>query len=74
MSKVVAGTSGFPAPQIDLPPTPAGDPHVQALVAENASLHAERDQLAAINARLQYKLDIMHKGMDVLVKQIKEKE
>ncbi len=55
---VTAVTSGYPAPQIQLDSTPAADPFVQQLVAENAQLRAERDQLASINARLSRKLAI----------------
>ena len=65
-------------PQADF--TPAADPHVQQLVAENAKLRAERDevkaerdQIAEINARLQRKLDAIRNGVVALSQQIKKK-
>lgn len=74
----VVGTSGFPEVRIELPPrvdfTPAADPHVQALVTENAQLKAERDQLASINARLTRKLANLRDGIGVLAERIKERE
>lgn len=66
---VTAGTSGYPAPQSDS--TPAADPFVQQLVAENAKLRAERDQLASINARLSRKLATLRDGVAVLAERIK---
>ena len=60
------------APQSDS--TPAADPHVQQLVAENAELRAERDQLALINARLSRKLATLRDGVAVLAERIKERE
>ena len=60
------------APQSDS--TPAADPFVQQLVAENAELRAERDQLASINARLSRKLATLRDGVAVLAERIKERE
>ena len=60
------------APQMDS--APAADPFVQQLVAENAQLRAERDQLASINARLSRKLATLRNGVAVLAERIKEKE
>ena len=60
------------APQSDS--TPAADPFVQQLVAENAKLRAERDQLASINARLSRKLATLRDGVAVLAERIKERE
>ena len=54
--------------------TPAADPFVQQLVAENATLRAERDQLASINARLSRKLATLRDGVAVLAERIKERE
>ena len=68
----IIGTSGYPIPQIDI--TPAADPHVQQLVAENKRLKAERDQLASINARLSRKLATLRDGVEVLAERIKERE
>jgi len=44
---------------------------VQQLVAENAKLRAERDQLASINARLSRKLATLRDGVAVLAERIK---
>jgi hypothetical protein len=66
------GECGIGTPAADF--TPAADPHVQALVAENASLRAERDQLATVNARLQRKLNTLRDGVEVLAERIKERE
>ena len=60
------------APQSDS--TPAADPFVQQLVAENAKLRAERDQLTSINARLSRKLATLRDGVAVLAERIKERE
>ncbi len=67
------------APQSDS--TPAADPFVQQLVAENAALKeerdravAERDQLAAINARITRRLATLRDGVEVLAERIKERE
>ena len=60
------------APQSDS--TPAADPFVQQLVAENAALRAERDQLASINARMARKLATLRNGVKVLAEQIKDRE
>ena len=60
------------APQSDS--TPAADPFVQQLVAENAQLRAERDQLASINARLSRKLATLRDGVAVLAERFKERE
>ena len=60
------------APQSDS--TPAANPFVQQLVAENATLRAERDQLASINARLSRKLATLRNGVAVLAERIKERE
>ncbi len=60
------------APQMDS--TPAADPFVQQLVAENAELRAERDQLASINARLSRRLATLRDGVAVLAERIKERE
>ena len=60
------------APQSDS--TPAANPFVQQLVAENATLRAERDQLASINARLSRKLATLRDGVAVLAERIKERE
>ena len=60
------------APQSDS--TPAANPFVQQLVAENATLRAERDQLASINARLSRKLATLRDGVEVLAERIKERE
>ena len=60
------------APQSDF--TPAADPFVQQLVAENAKLRTERDQLALINARLFRKLATLRNGVAVLAERIKERE
>ena len=60
------------APQSDF--TPAADPFVQQLVAENAKLRSERDQLALINARLSRRLATLRNGVAVLAERIKEKE
>lgn len=68
---VTAGTSGYPAPQIQMDSTPAADPFVQQLVAENAQLKTERDQLATINDRLNRKLETLRDGVAVLAKRIK---
>jgi len=54
--------------------TPAADPFVQQLVAENAQLRAERDQLTSINARLSRKLATLRDGVQVLAERIKERE
>ncbi len=61
--------------------TPAADPFVQQLIAENAKLKterdqvaAERDQLASINARLSRKLATLHDGVQVLAERIKDRE
>ena len=54
--------------------TPAADPFVQQLVAENAKLKNERDQLALINARMSRKLATLRDGVAVLAKRIKERE
>lgn len=51
--------------------TPAADPFVQQLVAENAQLRAERDQLVSINARLSRKLATLRDGVAVLAERIK---
>ncbi len=67
----VTGTSGFPTPQIQMDSTPAADPFVQQLLAENAKLRAERDQLASINARLSRKLATLRDGVAVLAERIK---
>ena len=68
--KITAGTNSFPTPHLDS--TPAADPYVQQLVAENARLKTERDQLATINARLQQKLDTLRNGVAILSDRIKE--
>ncbi len=60
------------APQSDS--TPAADPFVRQLVAENAKLRAERDQLTSINARLSRKLATLRDGVQVLAERIKERE
>ena len=60
------------APQSDS--TPAADPFVRQLLAENATLRAERDQLASINARLSRKLATLRDGVAVLAERIKERE
>ena len=60
------------APQSDS--TPAADPFVQQLVAENAQLRAERDQIASINARLSRKLATLRDGVAVLAERFKERE
>lgn len=60
------------APQSDS--TPAADPFVQQLVAENAQLRAEHDQIASINARLSRKLATLRNGVEVLAERIKERE
>ncbi|MBP6440593.1 MAG: hypothetical protein KA259_03225 [Caldilineaceae bacterium] len=72
MGTRIVGTSGFPTPQMDS--TPAADPFVQQLVAENATLRAERDQLESINARLSRKLATLRDGVAVLAERIKERE
>ena len=59
-------------PQADF--TPAGDLHVQALVQENATLRTERDQLAAVNARLTRKLSTLRDGIALIQERIKERE
>lgn len=51
--------------------TPAADPFVQQLIAENAKLRAERDQLESINARLSRKLATLRDGVAVLAERIK---
>ncbi len=66
------GAWGIGTPSVDF--TPAADPHVQQLVAENAELRAERDQLASINARLSRKLATLRDGVGVLAERIKERE
>ena len=71
---VKKGTSGYPTPQIQMDNTPAADPFVQQLVAENAKLRAERDQLESINAGLSRRLAILRSGVAVLVGQIEERE
>ena len=60
------------APQMDS--TQAADPFVQQLIAENAQLRAERDQLTSINARLSRKLATLRDGVAVLAERIKERE
>ena len=60
------------SPQSDS--TPAADPFVQQLIAENAKLKAERDQLESINARLSRKLATLRDGVQVLAERIKERE
>lgn len=65
------GAWAIGAPSVDF--TPAADPHVQALVTENAQLKAERDQLASINARLTRKLANLRDGIGVLAERIKER-
>ena len=60
------------APQSDS--TPAADPFVRQLVAENAKLKAERDQLELINARLSRKLATLRDGVAVLAERIKDRE
>ncbi len=72
MEPVMTGNITALAPQVDF--TPAADPFVQQLVAENATLRAERDQLASINARLSRKLAALRDGVAVLAEQIKERE
>ena len=69
---VTAGTSGYPTPQIQSDSTPAAAPFVQQLLAENAKLRAERDQLESINARLSRKLATLRDGVQVLAEQIKD--
>lgn len=71
---VTAGTSGYPTPQIQSDSTPAADPFVQQLVAENATLRAERDQLATLNASLSRKLATLRDGVRVLAERIKERQ
>jgi transposase-like protein len=57
------------APQMDS--TQAADPFVQQLIAENAQLRAERDQLTSINARLSRKRATLRDGVAVLAERIK---
>jgi len=52
----------------------AGPVAVQQLAQENATLRAERDQLASINARLSRKLATLRDGVQVLAERIKERE
>lgn len=80
------GAWGIGTPSADF--TPAADPHVQQLVAENAALKAERDrvvverdevkaerdQLVAINARITRRLATLRNGVAVLAERIKERE
>lgn len=49
----------------------AGPVAVQQLAQENATLRAERDQLALINARLSRKLATLRDGVAVLAERIK---
>ncbi len=72
MEPVMTGNITALAPQVDF--TAAADPFVQQLVAENATLRAERDQLASINARLSRKLATLRDGVEVLAERIKERE
>ena len=65
-------STGIIAPQSDS--TPAADPFVQQLLAENEKLRAERDQLESINARLSRKLATLRDGVAVLAERIKERE
>jgi len=69
MDSIQVGTSGFPAPQVDI--TRAGDPLVQQLLRENYALRTELDRLLAINARLERKLTIARDGIQVLADRIK---
>lgn len=71
MGTRIVGTSGYPTPQIQMDSTPAADPFVQQLLAENAKLKAERDQLELINARLSRKLATLRDGVAVLAERIK---
>ena len=70
--KMVTISTNLILPQSDS--TPAADPFVQQLIAENAKLRAERDQLASINARLSRKLATLRDGVAVLAERFKERE
>lgn len=60
------------APQFDS--TPAADPFVQQLIAENARLKEELDRLVAINAKMERKLTVLRNGVEVLAERARKKE